>query len=294
MMKGKTMAETLTPHPEVAIRRKYAHFQRLMTSLMWECLIGKRQPIDGIEVIWLYRDDTGKPLTHELHLPKGTPENEVPIYNRYAKALYLVRKVELLAEIRRRLTELAAVQAEALALSGLKQPGKHLLYPKLLEDVHLLRYWHSLRYASHRYSKARLRVMLENILKDKREVTRTKYEGFGGVDPVLAARYAEIRQLEARLIELSGHQEKAYRVREPYHSVLVYAYDTKGNTFRVDVPNVGLIVSGKETQTIDMNLNKPYRKPDKRSFRPEPWLRVNGVEIYLESAWQAFRQESKR
>jgi hypothetical protein len=284
--------EGLQPRNEanVEIARKYAHFQRLMCELMWDCLIGQDAPVPGVTPLWLYHSDDGEPLRHELQLPTGDHQDE-PTYNQYQKVIYLVSNPALLSDIKDRLAELAVVQQQAVKLAGLKQTSEHLLYPDLVDDVVALRFSRKIRFSSNRLSKERITALLRRVLEEKRTMTQQKYETRSfGEDPVLAARYAEITRLETGLHEIAMLEETSFRVRRPYRSVFAYLYDTSGQTHERYVLNVGLIVVGKEVEVTDMNQTKRFRKPDRRSFRPEPLVEVDGMEIFSEEMWQAFRE----
>lgn len=273
----------------VEITRKYAHFQRLMCELMWDCLIGQGAPVPGVTPLWLYHNDNGEPLRHELQLPTGDHQDE-PIYNQYQKVIYLVSNPALVPDIKDRLAELAVVQQQAVQLAGLKQTSEHLLYPDLVEDVVALRFSRKIRFSSNRLSKERVTALLRRVLEEKRTITQQHYETRSfGEDPVLTARYAEITRLETGLQEIEALEEPSFRVRRPYRSVFAYLYDVSGQTHERYVLNVGLIVVGKEVEVTDMNQAKRFRKPDRRSFRPEPLVRLDGAELFPESVWQAFR-----
>jgi hypothetical protein len=274
------------------IRRKYAHFQRLMTELMWECLTGKDVTVPGVKTLWMYHDETGQPLEHALHVPKNEVFDGQPVYNRYHKALYLLEQNTLLEPIKNRLQDLTKVQGEAKALAGLPTnvTSKHLLVPDLREGVTTLRFWRKERFSSHRRTKEQVLNLLTKDLLDKRTVTQQKYEPHSsGTDPVLQARYAAITALETQLELVKGLEVETFRERRLYRSTVAYLYDEHGQTEQLEVLDVGLIVAGPNLSVMDMDQEKRQRKVNKRSLRPEPLVAWDGVEIYTEVDWQAFK-----
>jgi hypothetical protein len=271
-----------------SIRRKYAHFQRLMTELMWECLIGRDAPIPGVSTLWLYQDVQGQPLRHSLHLPDNRTVEGKPVYNDYAKALYFVEDLSLLPEFKQRLAELAIVSDAANTLAGFQQTkSKHLHYPKLYETVIEVRYWRKQLFDSHRRSKAQVLNLLEKELQDKILVTQQKYEpASSGMDPVLAARYTEIKTLKAQLELVTGLEIETFRERRRYDSVQLHYYDATGAAEQLYVPDVGLIIAGTNINRIDMDATPRTRRPYRGGKKLEPLLRLNGVEVFVEDQWQ--------
>jgi hypothetical protein len=274
------------------IRRKYAQFQRLMTELMWECLVGGDEALPNVRTLWVYQDSDGQPLRHELHLPRGEVVDGQPVYNRYHKAFYLLEDTTRLESIKQRLGELAKVQAEAKLLAGLppSTTSQYLLFPDLREHITTLRFWRKERFSSHRRTKEQILNILRKELADKRTVTQQKYEPKSfGTDPVLQQRYADIAALETQLELVMGLEDEHYRERRRYRSTLAYLYDEQGSAEQLEILDVGLIVFGKDVQVVDMDQVKPKRRADRRSFRPEPLVRLEGREIFIEAAWQAFK-----
>jgi hypothetical protein len=274
------------------IRRKYAHFQRLMSELMWDGLVGKETPVQGVRTLWVYQDKEGNDLRHELHLPKGELFDEQPVYNRYHKAFYFLEDAALLEGIKTRLAELAKVQLEAKALAGLPPTttSRHLLFPELRERITTVRFWRKEKFSSHRRTKEQVLNLLRRELADKKQVTQQKYEpqSFGD-DPVLRARYGEIAALEKNIELVKGLEHEHYRERTLYQATVVYLYDDQGRTEQLDLHDVGLVVAGKNVQVFDMDKETRKRRVNKRSLRPEPLLRLDGVDLYTEAGWQAFK-----
>ena len=268
------------------IRRKYAHFQRLMTALMWECLCGKETAVPGVSSLWFYQESDGTPLAHRLHYPDSQWIDGKPIYNEYSKALYVVSDHRLLPQIKDRLSELTQVSQDAKTLAGIPKTSKHLLYPQLYEQVSEVRYWRKRLFDSHIRSKAQILYLLESQLEDTVVVTKQKYEHGSGMDSVLAARYANIEMLRSQLELVKRLDIDAFRERRQYASVQLHLYDDLGNAKQLYVPDVGFILTGSKIDLIDMDANPRKRRPYRGGQKLEPLLRLSGVEVFIEEEWQ--------
>ncbi len=268
------------------IRRKYAHFQRLMTALMWECLCGKETAVPGVSTLWFYQESDGNAVQHRLHYPNSQWIDGKPIYNEYFKALYIVSDHNLLPQIKNRLSDLAQVSQDAKTLAGIPKTSKHLLYPQLYEHVSEVRYWRKQLFDSHVRSKAQILYLLESQLEDTVAVTKQKYEHGSGMDPVLAARYANIETLRAQLELIKRLEIDTFRERRQYASVQLHLYDDLGNAKQLYVPDVGFILAGSRVDLIDMDANPRKRRPYRGGQKQEPLLRLSGVEVFIEEEWQ--------
>ncbi len=272
------------------IRRKYAHFQRLMTELMWDCLVGtdeQQVPEDEIETYWINFED-GEPLKHTLHLPAGELMEGEPIYNEYNKAVYVVKDEGVLPEIKRRLGELEHVQNEAKDLAGLTKGGvsKHLLYPDLFEGVALVRYKKIQSYDSHLRDKAFILDRLRRHLQDLKEVTAEKYAPRASFeDPVLEKRYAEMREVEAHIELITNHPEDEFRERRRYERVQPYVYFEDGSARQVYLKDVGFIVTGEDVEIRDDSARTRRRHGGKSNLEPLVSF-AKTSEVYSERAWR--------
>ena len=272
------------------IRRKYAHFQRLMTELMWDLLVGTDEapvPESEIETHWISAED-GEPLKHTLHLPAGELMEGEPVYNEYNKAVYVVKDESLLPEIKKRLEGLEAVQNEAKDLAGLTKGGvsKHLLYPDLFEGVMLVRYKRIQSYDSHLRDKAFILDRLRRHLQDLKEVTAEKYAPRASFeDPVLERRYAEMRAVEAHIELIANYPEDEFRERRRYERVQPYLYLEDGSARQVYLKDVGLIVTGEEVEVRDDSARTRRRHGGKSDLAPLIAF-AKTTEVYSERAWR--------
>ena len=272
------------------IRRKYAHFQRLMTELMWDCLVGTDEhpvPESDVETHWISFED-GEPLKHTLHLPAGEFDEGEPIYNAYNKAVYVAKNVEVLPEIRARLEELARVQNEAKGLAGLTKGGvsKHLLYPELYEGAELVRYKRLISFDSHLRDRAFILDRLRRHLQDLKEVTAEKYAPKARFeDPVLEARYAEMRDVEAHIELITHYPEDEFRERRRYERVQPYVYFEDGSARQVYLKDVGFIVTGDNVEVRDDSARTRRRHGGKSDLAPLITF-AKTSEVYSEREWR--------
>jgi hypothetical protein len=275
---------TISDNMQTTIRRKYAHFQRLMTSLMWEYLTGKDSSIPGVNTVWLQKDKDGEFIKHVLHNPDSSLVDGKPIYNIYAKALYMVEDSGLLPTIEACLEGLEKVSNEAKAIANI--PGsKHLNLPKLYKNITEVRFWRKQLSDSHKRSKAQIIDLLEREIKDKVTVTRQKYE-HGTVDQVLSDRYAYIDYLQAKLEVIRHLEIEDFRERRHYEAVQVHLYDTQNQAQQLFVPDVGLILYGETIAVIDMDQHPRKRRAYRDGKKATPVAALNELDIYIEKEWQ--------
>jgi hypothetical protein len=282
---------TLTQAAPTEVRRKYAHFQRLMTSLMWECLTGEHgDGVPGVAVHWLERDENGKPLRHELHLPTGELlETGLPQYNSYRKAIYVLADERKVIAIKKRLEELGRVSKEARLAAGVSRISRHLLFPDLREGVKMVRFKRIETFSSHKRTKEYMLDRLERYLADYQRVTAEKYErGAKTEDAVLKARYEEIAATKLKIKLLESLNESHFRERQRLNTIRPYLLYDNGASEQLHLKDVGLIVVGNNVQIVDIERgNFERRKGGKRS-RLEPLFSFEGgiTQVYSEAAWQ--------
>jgi hypothetical protein len=243
-----------------AIERNYAHFHRVLASLLLELA-----ELPG--VVW---------LSDERHLIRGEGES-----NAYGKAIY---PLEDLSPYQSRLLGLGEVQKQAAELSGNAPPGKGLLAPVVIEDVHHVRLRrhasHSSRVVLRQHAIARFETQLERtriILKEDFKPHATMF------DPKREGIEAEIVALEEGLARLRATDEETLRERYKISRVIPYVYLRSGEITRPYVRNVGLIVVGPSVRLVWAD-NVRRERSDK--IRLEPLLVLGPTEVYSERAWQ--------
>ncbi len=171
-----------------AIERNYAHFHRVLASLLVELA-------DQPEVVW---------LSDERHTIRGEGET-----NAYGKAIYPLND---LSPYQDRLVELSEVQKQAAELSGNAPPGKGLLAPVVIGDVHYVRLR---RHASHS-SRVVLRqhaiVRFEAQLERTRTIHQQDFKPHATMfDPRREKIEAEVEALEEGLGHLKDSREETLR-----------------------------------------------------------------------------------
>ncbi len=243
-----------------AIERHYAHFHRVLASLLVELT-------EHPGVVW---------LSDDRHTIRGEGET-----NAYGKAIYPLND---LSPYQDRLVELGEVQKQALELSGNALPGKGLLAPIVIEDVHYVRLRrhasHSSRVVLRQHAIARFEAQLERTRIIHQQDFKPHATMF---DPRREGIESEIVALEEGLARLRATDEETLRERYKISRVIPYVYLRSGEITRPYVRDVGLIVVGPSVRLVWAD-NVRRERSDK--VRLEPLLLLEPLEVYSERKWQ--------
>ena len=242
------------------LERLYAHFHRVLGPLLVE--LGE---LPG--TVWL--DGVQR---HEL---AGEGEQNV-----YARAIYVVGDLE---PYRERLDELEGVRADGAALLGDESPAG-LLPPKVLEGVK------HVRVSQHRNFVVKVLSQPGAVKRLQETLAATKaslqqFEAYASTyDPRREALETEVRALEAALRVVQARPDERYRFRVPARRVRPYVYLLDGETYQIYTRKHGLIVAGPG---VTVRFDDPTRKERSDKKVRQPLLKLDTLELYVESDWQA-------
>jgi hypothetical protein len=241
------------------IERSYAHFHRLLGSLLTDLS-------QEAGVVWI--DEEGHTIT-----PEG--EN-----NRYRKALYPLPYPEHYLQ---RIEELETLQAEILELQAREEPTRALLTPLVLHGVNHARLRRHTSYFSREVSRDNLLERYRQHLETSKQALRS-FEHYASTDdPKREALEEEITALAEGLNRIEATDEASLRERIRRQTVIPYVYLQDGRVLRPYPRNAGLILIGPN---VTISWNDSYRRERSDKVKLEPLLAVGKVEVYSEQAWR--------
>lgn len=252
-----------------------------MTELMWNVLTGtseQPQSPDQVSVHWLYAE------RHKLHLPSGTQEGEVPVYNSYAKAFYVVNDLALKPVIETHLEQLETAQQDALALSGTRKISRHLQYPDYRPNVTAAFYKRLTGFSSRRQTQKQVLRLIDNVILETRTLTAFTLEPYAQErDALLDEQYAFIQELEQLRREVAAFEgDTLFRLRQPFRRVRPMLHADDGSSEQLHLKNVGLILLAPVE--LRDETSRPVKARDTRS--PAPLAINSKFSLYLETQWQ--------
>ncbi len=242
------------------LERHYAHFHRVLGPLLVE--LGE---LPG--TVWLDGD-----ARHEL---AGEGEE-----NKYARAIYIVNELE---PYRERLSELEAVRQGGAALLEGESPAG-LLPPKVIDGVKHVRISQHPNYVTQNLSHAGATKRLAAALEATKGNLR-QFEAYASLyDPRREAVEREVEALEDALQFARARPDERFRFRTPVRRVRPYVYPLRGDPYQADTRKHGLLLAGPG---VTVRWDDPTRKTRSDKKVRTPFLKLEALQVYLESEWQA-------
>lgn len=248
--------------PQRSVERIYAHFHRVLANLL-EQLLGESQ------VTWL--DKPGHTLTGDYNL------------NIYNPAIYTVNN---LSAYLGPLEELAAVQAEALEVTGRRKPGRNLLPPLTatgVTHVRISRHEGQTGRTVSREAAVRRLEQLEEIVV----ANLTEFERYASrQDPDRKRVEAELKAL--RKASATLEQSKAAALRETYRQTVIrpYVYFLDGRSSQLHMRSTGLIAAGP---AVEVSWREGPRRVRSDKIDIPPLVTAGALSFYDLDAWEAAR-----
>ncbi len=242
------------------VRRHYAHFHRVLGSLLMRL-------VDEGYVCWVSQKQG-----HTL-----SPEGED---NHYSKAVYPLTTLEPYTGA---LSELTAVQADAMRLLGKGKPNASVALPVVLEGVRAIRLNRYTKWITEPLTKPQALGRMGRLVAHQRanlELFR-RYQTLH--DPRLDRVALHVNALEAAKVLIQASAEDTFRFRTAQLEVKAYTYLVDGGVSNTYVTDHGLLAVGPD---VKLGFNTSLRKPRNDQVEALTLYEDDHVRVYEETAWQ--------
>jgi hypothetical protein len=256
------MDHTTATEPTGSIERAYAHFHRVLGTLLGELS-------SSAQVLW---------LEQEGHIIR--PDYE---HNEYRPAIYTVPD---LAPWQEQLSELDRVQSEILEQTGRERPGKNLLPPLVADNVHYIRVSRYQGQTGRDVGREQVTARLEQLINTARQ-NLSVFENYATrEDPARQQVENEVRTASKALERIQ--QSGVERFRETYRQTVIrpYVYFLDGTSTQLHLRNQGLLAAGPHVQT---GWRQGPRKTRSDKITLPALAAVGNYAFYDLDAWEAAR-----
>lgn len=241
------------------IEREYAHFHRVLSSVLRELA---QEP----GTVW---------LGHEGHHFAEAYQDNV-----YRKAVVPLLDTSAYDE---RLAELARVQGEALARLGVAKVPNGLLLPQVLDEVSYARLRRKRNYRVLRLSKPEILGRYGGKLGNALAALQAfRAQAFSLADEGVLRLEEEVATLEAGLARMAECGDDELREHYWFERVPVSVYRQGRPMKQYHVRDVGLVLVGPQ---VKLGWNDGVRNQRSDTTQLEPLLRYGPLEVYSSSAW---------
>lgn len=247
------------------VRRHYAHFHRVLGTLLMR-LVGEGR------VCWVSQKQG-----HTLS-PKG--EN-----NHYSKAVYPLTTLEPYTGA---LSELTAVQADAMRLLGKSKPNASVALPVVLTGVQAIRLNRYTKWITEPLGKPQALGRMDRLIAHQRanlEMFR-RYQTLH--DPRLDRVALHVKALGGAKALIQASDEDTFRFRTAQLEVKAYTYLVDGGVSNTYVTDHGLLAIGP---AIQVSFNTSLRKPRNDQVEALTLYQDDHVRVYEETVWQSAKAE---